>query len=54
MNAANNLRLTLIFAVTSIVGIIGMLLYEGVVDFIALLLASLPVAFGGIRWWQHR
>jgi xanthosine utilization system XapX-like protein len=54
LNAASNLRLTLLFAATSIVGIIGMLLYEGVVDFIALLLAALPVVFGGIRWWQHR
>lgn len=54
MNGASNLQLTLILAAVSVVGIVGMLLFDGVADLIALVLAAVPLIFGGTRFWQRR
>jgi hypothetical protein len=50
----NNLQLTLVLAVVSVVGIIGMLLFDGVPDLFAFLLAATPLYFGGLRFWKNR
>jgi hypothetical protein len=54
VSGASNLRLTLILAVVSVAGIIGMLLFDGIADSFALLLAATPLLFAALRLWQHR
>lgn len=54
MNAALNLRLTLALAAVSIVGIIGMLLLDGIGDAICLVLAAAPLGVGIFMNWRHR
>lgn len=54
VNGFSNLQLTLILAVISVLGIIGMLLFDGAADVIALLLAVAPLVFAIHQLWKHR
>lgn len=52
VNAARNLRTTLVLACVSVAGIIGMLLLDGLGDAVSLLLAVAPLAFGSVALWR--
>ena len=54
MNAARNLRTTLVLACVSVAGIIGMLLLDGLGDTVSLMLALAPLAVAGVALWRGR
>jgi xanthosine utilization system XapX-like protein len=54
MNPLHSLRLPLILAVIAMVGIVGMLLFDGVGNAASLVLAAVPLFVGWWAWWSQR